>query len=211
MNIDLTNSIFHDEDAAREHLEAIRWPNGPVCPHCGNADTDKIKRLAGKSHRPGLFQCNECREHFTVTVGGVMERSHIPLTKWVLGFHLMAASKKGISAHQLMRTLGLGSYRTAWFMAHRIREAMKIDNETAGPIGGEGKIVEADETYFGRRENPRVVRTSGKPFIKKGKKGSGALRGRSCSRRARRQGPRLPRREHDQGQCPRCAGPQRVA
>lgn len=148
--INLTDAIFHDDDAARAHLESIRWPNGPVCPHCGNSDQATIHRLEGKSHRPGLFQCNQCREHFTVTVGSVMERSHVPLAKWVLAFHLMAASKKGISAHQLMRTLGLGSYRTAWFMAHRIREAMKDVDPT--PLGGEGKIVEADTSYIGGKE-----------------------------------------------------------
>lgn len=165
--VNLTNPIFHNEDAARAHLEGIRWPDGPVCPHCGNADGAKITRLQGKSHRPGLYQCNECREHFTVTVGGVMERSHIPLHKWVLAFHLMAASKKGISAHQLYRMLGFGSYRTAWFMAHRIREAMKLD-ANAGPIGGEGKIVEADETYFGRAENPRPSpQRKGRPYTKR--------------------------------------------
>src|SRR6478736_2070775 len=103
----LKDPIFSNDDAAREHLEKIRWPNGPVCPHCGNVDQAKITALGGKSHRPGLYQCNECREHFTVTVGSVMERSHIPLHKWALGFHLMASSKKGVSAHQLMRQLGL--------------------------------------------------------------------------------------------------------
>lgn len=167
--VDLTNPIFNNEDAAREHLEAIRWPEGPVCPHCGNADGEKITKLQGKSHRPGLFQCNECREHFTVTVGSVMERSHIPLHKWVLGFHLMAASKKGISAHQLWRMLGFGSYRTAWFMAHRIREAMKDTN--GGPLGGEGKVVEADETYHGHRED----KSKGK-ITKRGKRGHGGKR-----------------------------------
>lgn len=165
---DLTDPIFHDDDAARRHLEAIRWPNGPVCPHCGNAAPSRIRALQGKSHRPGLYQCNECHDHFTVTVGGVMERSHIPLCKWVLAFHLMAASKKGVSAHQLMRTLGLGSYRTAWFMAHRIREAMKPAAGTAGPIGGEGKIVEADETYFGKREDGYVSpQRKGRPYKSK--------------------------------------------
>lgn len=144
---DLTDPIFNDEAAAREHLEAIRWPNGPFCPHCG--ETEKVKRLEGKSHRAGLHQCNSCREHFTVTVGTVMERSHVPLAKWVLAFHLMAASKKGMSAHQLHRMLKV-TYKTAWFMAHRIREAMNDPNP--GPIGGEGKIVEADETYFGNKE-----------------------------------------------------------
>ena len=169
----LTDPIFHDEDKAREHLEAIRWPNGPYCPHCGNADEDQITKLNGQSHRKGLHVCNECREHFTVTVGSVMERSHIPLNKWVLGFHLMASSKKGISAHQLMRTLGLGSYRTAWFMAHRIREAMIEDAGDTGPLGGKGKVVEADETYHGARETPRV-RKSGAPKATKSHKSGGA-------------------------------------
>ncbi|RXF73872.1 IS1595 family transposase [Hansschlegelia zhihuaiae] len=149
----LTDPIFHDNDKAREHLEAIRWENGLYCPHCGNADETSIHKLQGKSHRPGLFQCNACRQHFTVTVGTVMERSKVPLAKWVLGFHLMAASKKGMSAHQLHRMLGV-TYKTAWFMAHRIREAMKEDVASSGPLGGEGKIVEADETYIGKRETP---------------------------------------------------------
>lgn len=146
------NPIFTDDNAARRHLEKIRWPNGVVCPHCGNADQDKIVKLRGKSHRPGLYQCNECREHFTVTVGTVMERSHIPLHKWIYGFHLMAASKKGVSAHQLHRMLGI-TYKSAWFMAHRIREAMR-PNGAASPLGGSGKIVEADETYLWKTETP---------------------------------------------------------
>ena len=162
----LTDPIFNDDDAARAHLESIRWPNGPVCPHCGNVEAGRIVKLQGKSHRAGLYQCNECREHFTVTVGSVMERSKIPLCKWVLGFHLMAASKKGISAHQLWRMLGFGSYRTAWFMAHRIREAMS--GEYQGPLGGSGKTVEADETYFGKTSTPRVSKQRGsRPYIKR--------------------------------------------
>jgi len=162
---DLTSPIFHDEDAARAHLEGLRWPNGPVCPHCGAFEG--ITRLAGKTTRAGLHACNACREHFTVTVGTVMERSHVPLHKWVLAFHLMAASKKGISAHQLHRTIAV-TYKTAWFMAHRIREAMTVPN--AAPIGGEGKIVEADEAYHGTRElhEPSPNRR-GVPYIKKGK------------------------------------------
>src|SRR5688572_18637691 len=135
---DLRNPIFNDETAAREHFEAIRWPNGPYCPHCGNADPDAIHKIGGKLHRPGLYQCYACREHFTVTVGSVMERSKIPLTKWALGFHLMNSSKKGMSAHQLHRMLGV-TYKTAWFMAHRIREAMR--STSAVPIGGAGKVV----------------------------------------------------------------------
>jgi transposase-like protein len=173
---DLTNPIFHNEDRARDHLEAIRWPDGPHCPHCGNADSDAVTRLKGKSHRPGLFQCNACHEHFTVTVGSVMERSHIPLTKWVLAFHLMAASKKGVSAHQLMRTLGLGSYRTAWFMAHRVRECMKANAATSSPLGGEGKIIEADETYYGKLETPRPRNKYLPPPTKGGKPGGAQKR-----------------------------------
>jgi len=142
----LTLPIFTDPEKAREHLEALHWPNGPVCPHCGTVDEATL--VQGKSHRAGMYQCNACREPFTVTVGTVMEKSHIPLNKWVLGFHLMAASKKGISAHQLMRMLGLGSYRSAWFMAHRIREAMG-PAKGAGPLGGKGKVVKP--TFAKRR------------------------------------------------------------
>lgn len=143
---DPRNPMFHDEDRARAYFEEQRWPDGPVCPRCGE---DKyVHRLEGKSHRDGLMQCNSCREPFSVTVGTVMERSHIPLTKWALGFHKMAASKKGISAKQMQRELDLKSYRTAWFMNHRIREAMRIDAK-GNPIGGEGKVVESDETFVG--------------------------------------------------------------
>lgn len=123
MKFDLSNPIFHDEIRAREHLEELRWPDGPFCPHCGNSDQDRIKRLGGKAGEKGQFHCKECRKKFTVAVGTLFERSHIPLHKWVLGFHLMAESKKGISAHQVHRTLGV-TYKTAWFMAHRIREAI---------------------------------------------------------------------------------------
>jgi transposase-like protein len=142
---DLTNPIFTDEDKARKHLEKLRWPNGPFCPHCG--ESEKITKLKGKSHRSGLYQCNSCRQHFTVTVGTLFEDSHIPLNKWLLAFHLMAASKKGISAHQLHRMLGI-TYKSAWFMAHRIREAMKADYTNA--LGGQGP-VEADETFIGTK------------------------------------------------------------
>jgi transposase-like protein len=168
----LTDPIFHDEDAARKHLEGIRWVNGVFCPHCGVVDG--IKRLEGKSHRAGLHQCNQCREHFTVTVGTVMESSHIALSKWVLGFHLMAASKKGMSAAQLGRMLGI-TYKSAWFMAHRIREAMRVDSPT--PIGGEGQIVEADEAYHGKREVPPVSpQRKGRPFTRNGKSGGAQKR-----------------------------------
>src|SRR6476646_308083 len=151
MAINLTDPVFTDENKAREHLEAIRWPNGPVCPHCGEAE--RVYRLAGKSHRPGLIHCNACEGQFTVTTGSVMESSHVPLNKWVLAFRLMASSKKGISAHQLHRTLGV-TYKTAWFMSHRIREAMR-ETDT-GQLGGEGKTVEADETYVGGKAKNRA-------------------------------------------------------
>lgn len=149
---DLTHEIYQDADKAREHLESIQWPHGPNCPHCGNADSDRITKLKGKSTRPGVYKCMECRKPFSVTVGTVFERSKIPLNKWVLATHLYAASKKGMSAHQLHRMLGV-TYKTAWFMAHRIREAMSENVDTSGPIGGETDIVEADETYFGKRED----------------------------------------------------------
>jgi transposase-like protein len=143
--MNLNDPIFTDETKARAYFESIRWPSGkPTCPHCGGVD--RVYRLGGKSHRPGLIHCNDCDGSFTVTTGGVMESSHIPLTKWALGFRLMAASKKGVSAHQLHRSLGV-SYKSAWFMAHRIREAMGLPKD-APRLGGKGKIVEADETYL---------------------------------------------------------------
>ena len=161
---DLTNPIYTDADKAREHLEAIHWPNGPICPHCSNSDQARITKLEGKSTRSGVHKCKDCRKPFTVTVGTVFERSKIPLNKWVLATHLMAASKKGVSAHQLHRMLGV-TYKTAWFMAHRIREAMKEDETTSGPLGGDGKIVEADETYFGKREDGYVSpQRKGRPY-----------------------------------------------
>ncbi len=116
---DISNPIFHDEDKARAYLEAQRWPDGPYCPHCGEAEN--VRKIKGKSHRPGLHQCNSCRGHFTVTVGTLYERSKVPLHKWLFATHLICASKKGISSHQLHRMLGV-TYKTAWFMAHRIRE-----------------------------------------------------------------------------------------
>ncbi|MBM2711655.1 IS1595 family transposase [Mesorhizobium caraganae] len=159
---DLTNDIYHDAGKAREHLEAIHWPHGPFCPHCGNANPERITKLAGKSTRPGVYKCNECRAPYSVTVGTVFERSKIGLHKWVLASHLYASSKKGMSAHQLHRMLGV-TYKTAWFMAHRIREAMKEDVKSSGPLGGEGKTVEADETYFGPKDTIKKRTIRGKP------------------------------------------------
>src|SRR5208282_189475 len=143
MTADLTNPVFQNETKAREWLEANRWPNGPICPHCG-ATSEQAKRLEGKAARPGLWQCNACHGQFSVTVGTLYERSHIPLHKWLLATHLMTSSKKGISAHQLHRMLGI-TYKSAWFMCHRIREGMT--NTNPAPIGGSGKTIEADETF----------------------------------------------------------------
>jgi len=152
---DLQNPAFADDDKAREALEAIRWPEGPFCPHCGNADQNKIARGEGKAHRPGLYYCAACNGQFTVTIGTVMERSKIPLSKWLLAMHLMGASKKGMSALQLQRMLGV-TYKTAWFLCHRIREAMKPAKR--GPLGGRGKIVEADETFIGGKSTSRAYK-----------------------------------------------------
>ena len=144
---DLSNPIYHDKDKAREHLEGIRWPNGPICPHCGVEGT--AYAITGKSARPGLYKCKDCRKQFTVTVGTVFERSKVPLNKWLLAVHLMTSSKKGISSHQLHRSLGV-TYKTAWFMAHRIRHAMEsADTDQLGGPGSSG-VVEADETFLGR-------------------------------------------------------------
>jgi len=140
------NPIFQDETKAREALEAIRWPNGPICPHCGNSAQDKIAKLEGKSSRPGLHYCNECKGQFTVTVGTVFERSKVPLTKWWMAAHMINSGKKGVSAHQVHRTIGV-TYKTAWFMMHRLREAMK--DVFNGPMSGDGGTIEADETYYG--------------------------------------------------------------
>ncbi len=146
--VDLTNPIFTDLDAARKHFEAIRWPNGPYCPFCGVFD--RVASLGGTSMGPGWYHCKDCRRKFTAAVGTIYERSHIPMTKWLLATHLMCASKKGVSAHQLHRMLGL-PYKTAWFMAHRIREGMRELNPVT-KVGGGGKAVEADETYVGGKE-----------------------------------------------------------
>jgi len=147
---DLLNPIFLDEELAREHLEALRWPNGRVCAHCGVVNESGL--TASKNHKPGLYYCNACGKTFTVTVGTLFERSHVPLNKWLMAFHLMAASKKGMSAKQIERMLGV-TYKTAWFMCHRIREAMT--NEFGGLLGGGSGIVEADETYWGNTGKQR--------------------------------------------------------
>lgn len=152
---DLTNPIFTDADKARAHLESINWPEGPYCPHCG--ETDNVHRLQGKSHRAGLIQCNSCLKNFTVTVGTVFERSKIGLHKWMLATYLLASSKKGMSAHQLHRIMGV-TYKTAWFLAHRVRHAM--ETEPSGLMGSGGQIVEADETYIGRKTGHKKNRAA---------------------------------------------------
>jgi len=149
----LTAARFTDEEAARQHLESIRWPSGPVCPHCGG--TERNSALQGQSHRAGLYFCGDCRSQFTVTVGTVFERSKIPLHKWVLATHLLCSSKKGMSSHQLHRTIGV-TYKTAWFMSHRIREAM--NGNGGGLLGGGGGTVEADETFFGTKTGEKKRR-----------------------------------------------------
>jgi transposase-like protein len=158
---------FRNDDAARQYLEATLWPDGPICCHCGTIN----KAYATK--RAGVFRCasKECRKDFTVTMRTIMERSKIALHKWVQAFHLMCSSKKGVSAHQLHRTLDIG-YEAAWFMVHRIREAMRDGG--LSPLGGEGKIVEADETYFGPIEKPRPSKQrKGRPFTRGSTRGRG--------------------------------------
>jgi transposase-like protein len=152
MSLNLKAKIYTDENEARKHLEALQWPSGPVCPHCGVVN--EATALQGKSTRPGVYKCRPCQKPFSVTVGTVFERSKVPLTKWLLATELLTSSKKGISAHQIHRMLGV-TYKTAWFMMHRIREAMAPVAGTEPPLGGYGKIVEADETYIGKADGKR--------------------------------------------------------
>ncbi len=148
----LSAERFHNEEAAFEYVEAQLWPNGPVCPHCGNADATKIGRLTGKTTRAGLRKCYACRKPFTVRMGTIFEDSHLPLRLWLQAIHLLCSSKKGISTRQLQRTLGCGM-KTAWHLGHRIRFAMDPGN--TGPIGGEGKTVEIDDMELGRSPKSR--------------------------------------------------------
>ena len=148
---------FHDEEAAFAYLESKVWPNGPVCPHCGGVD--RISKMKGKSTRVGVYKCYQCRKPFRVTVGTVFEASHVPVRLWLQAVHLLASSKKGISSNQLHRVLGV-TLKTAWFMSHRIREAMKVLGME--PMGGEGEVVEIDETRFGFQDGMNKKRA--KPF-----------------------------------------------
>jgi transposase-like protein len=148
----LDQKYFHDEEAAYAYLEARLWPNGPVCPHCGGVD--RVGKLQGKSTRVGVYKCYQCRKPFRVTVGTVFESSHVPLRLWLQCVHLMTSSKKGISSNQLARTLGV-TLKTAWFMSHRVREAMRVLG-VAEPMGGEGSTLEADLTFVGRKPGTKV-------------------------------------------------------
>ena len=158
MNVNITAPMFHDEAKALAHLEASRWPDGAHCPHCGSV---RVRKMEGTT-QAGMFLCNDCRDKFTVRTGSVMERSHVPLHKWLLATHIMAASKKGMSALQMSRMIGV-TYKTAWFLCHRIREAMD-GADGVGPLGGPGAVVEADETYVGGKARNRATR---KPAPKK--------------------------------------------
>lgn len=139
---------FQNEDAAFAYVESKLWPEGPVCPHCGNCDGERIRKMAGKTTRKGLYKCNECRKPFTVRMGTILESSHLSLHLWLQVIHLMCASKKGISTRQIQRMLQC-SMKTAWFLTHRIREAMRSDDLM--PFGGNGGAVEVDETFIGRK------------------------------------------------------------
>src|SRR5260370_16054446 len=153
---DLRKPIYHDDDAARAHLEKVLWPLGPNCPHCGNVDPKRITLMQGKTTRPGLYKCKECRKPFTVTVGTVMERSKVPLSKWVLAAQIMSSSKKGFSALQLQRMIDT-NYETAWFLFHRLREA--ANEPDAGPIGGSNKGVKPAGTYIRGKEHKKNTPT----------------------------------------------------
>ena len=157
----ITDAVFHDEEMARAFLVKQRWPVGVVCPYCNSGE--RVTSLEAPSMGPGWYHCNACAQaKFTVRTRSIMERSHVPLAKWAMAFRMFAASKKGVSSKQMQRMLGV-SYRTAWFIGHRIREAMRTDAD-AGPIGGEGKVVESDETFVGGKKK-NVHR--GKPEPKK--------------------------------------------
>lgn len=157
---------FHNEQAAYDYVEARIWPNGPVCPKCGGVE--RIGLMGGKSTRIGLYKCYQCRSPFTVKIGTIFEASHVPMRLWLQAIYLIASSKKGFSSNQLHRTLGV-TLKTAWFMSHRIREAMKDDGATL--IGGEGVVLEVDETFFGQQP---TIFVSGKGW--QGKRGTGGMR-----------------------------------
>jgi transposase-like protein len=159
----LSAKVLQDEAAAIAWVEARVWPEGPICPHCGGVE--RIGKMGGKATRIGLWKCYQCRKQFTVKVGTVFEDSHVPMNLWLQAMYLLCSSKKGISSNQLSRTLGV-TLKTAWFMSHRVREAMRVVG--VEPMGGDGKVIEADETYYGNveEENQPKLTTLGKPFSK---------------------------------------------
>jgi transposase-like protein len=150
----MSAKVLQNETAALAWVEARVWPNGPVCPHCGGFD--RIGKMKGKATRIGLYKCYQCRKQFTVKVGTVFEDSHVPMHLWLQAMYLLCSSKKGISSNQLSRTLGV-TLKTAWFMSHRIREAMRVVG--MAPMGGAGETVEADETFIGRIEGEKKRRS----------------------------------------------------
>src|SRR5438552_13395496 len=164
MHAILSEAHFHSEIAAYAFVEARLWPDGPVCPHCG-ATKEHVGRLNGKSTRLGLCKCYACRKPFTVKMRTVMESSHVPLRVWLQAIYLMCSSKKGISTRQLQRTFG-GSMKTAWFLTHRVREAMTtLRIEGDEPLGGQNKVVEIDETYVGGKAKNRKYRVPSKVAV----------------------------------------------
>jgi transposase-like protein len=195
----LSADRFHNEEAAFEYVEAHLWPNGPTCPHCGNADATKIGRLQGKTTRAGLRKCYACRKPFTVRMGSIFEDSHFPLHLWLQAIHLMCASKKGISTRQLQRMLGCG-LKTAWFLSHRIRETMKTYRGMfTEPMGGAGKTVEVDETYVGRKAGTKA-------FLPVSEKAA-----RCCPCRAQRRSAVVPYADRSRQYHPQRHGPQYLA
>jgi len=160
----LSEKYFHNEAAAYRFVEKRIWPKGATCPKCG--ERDRVSKMKGKSTRIGAYKCYKCRKPFTVKIGTIFESSHVKMHLWLQAIFLMASSKKGISANQLHRTLGV-TLKTAWFMSHRIREAMREGN--LGPLGGEGQVVEADETYYGKKLHPQMSeQRKGRPYLKGG-------------------------------------------
>jgi transposase-like protein len=164
MKSTISSKCFHNEQTAYDFVEGLLWPNGPVCPHCGGVE--RISKMQGKSTRIGVYKCYQCRKPFTVKVNTVFESSHVPLRYWLQAMFLLASSKKGISANQLARTLGC-TLKTGWFIGHRIREAMTELGMPLPPLGGAGRVIESDETYWGPKDkdtNPVMKgRRKGKP------------------------------------------------
>jgi transposase-like protein len=168
----LSAKHFHNEQAAYDWVEARLWPKGPTCPHCGGVE--RIGKLEGKSTRIGVYKCYQCRKPFSVKVGTIFESSHLPMHIWLQAIALMSSSKKGISSNQLHRVLGI-TIKAAWFLSHRIREAMR--DSKLGPLGGSGGIVEGDETYLWSKENPTPSKNRrGLPYTRGGKVGVGGKR-----------------------------------